>query len=278
MKFQYLGTAAAEGWPAMFCACDACKRAAEAGGRNLRTRSQAVIDDKLLIDFPADTCTHAIFGGLNLSQIHSCIITHSHSDHLYAPDFEMRRADFTTLEEEIPLTVYGAKASGNDILPIIKMYQLDDQNRVQYVEITPFVPFETEGYQITPLKANHGTETDPVLFLIGDGNKTILYANDTGLFPEETWEWLKQNRPHLDFVSLDCTGGINGRDWRNGHMGFDTNLETAGRMKEIGITDESTLFCMHHFSHNGGAIYDELVPIAARENFLVSYDGMVLEI
>ena len=55
MKLQYFGTAAAEGWPALFCGCDACRRAREAGGRNIRTRSQALIDDKLLIDFPADT-------------------------------------------------------------------------------------------------------------------------------------------------------------------------------------------------------------------------------
>lgn len=48
MKLQYLGTAAAEGWPALFCECDHCKRAKEAGGRNIRTRSQAVIDDTLM--------------------------------------------------------------------------------------------------------------------------------------------------------------------------------------------------------------------------------------
>ena len=31
MKFKYLGTAAAEGWPAMFCSCDACNRARTSG-------------------------------------------------------------------------------------------------------------------------------------------------------------------------------------------------------------------------------------------------------
>ena len=55
MKIRYLGTAAAEGWPALFCSCPICTHAREHGGKNLRTRTQAILDDDLLIDFPPDT-------------------------------------------------------------------------------------------------------------------------------------------------------------------------------------------------------------------------------
>lgn len=55
MKITYLGTAAAEGIPALFCSCDVCKKSMELGGRNIPTRSQAIIDDTLPIDFPCDT-------------------------------------------------------------------------------------------------------------------------------------------------------------------------------------------------------------------------------
>ena len=48
MKLKYLGTAAAEGIPAMFCECNNCKEARRRGGRDLRTRSQALIDGKVL--------------------------------------------------------------------------------------------------------------------------------------------------------------------------------------------------------------------------------------
>ena len=58
MRIKYLGTAAAEGIPALFCNCDVCKKAREVGGKEFRTRSQAIIDRKLLIDFPADTLMH----------------------------------------------------------------------------------------------------------------------------------------------------------------------------------------------------------------------------
>ena len=48
MKLQFLGTAAAEGFPALFCQCENCKRARELGGRNIRSRSQALVDGKIL--------------------------------------------------------------------------------------------------------------------------------------------------------------------------------------------------------------------------------------
>lgn len=90
MVLDYLGTAAAEGWPAIFCECNACRRAAESGGRNIRSRSQALVNGELLIDLPADTCSRVLTGRLHLSGIQSCLITHSHSDHLYAADSQVQ--------------------------------------------------------------------------------------------------------------------------------------------------------------------------------------------
>ena len=47
MEMILLGTAAAEGWPAPFCACVHCNAARSRGGANIRTRSGALIDDEL---------------------------------------------------------------------------------------------------------------------------------------------------------------------------------------------------------------------------------------
>lgn len=40
MKIQYLGTAASEGWPALFCSCEACEKARKLGGRNILKRRE----------------------------------------------------------------------------------------------------------------------------------------------------------------------------------------------------------------------------------------------
>lgn len=276
MKFTFLGTAAAEGWPGMFCECESCRKAKEIGGRNIRTRSQAVIDNQLLIDFPADTYLHVLYYGLNLAKIRHCIITHSHSDHLYEEDFEMRRIRFAYPSEEFTLTVYGTNPTAERMNEIIDKYSLSNQGRVKFQMIEPFHPFDAMNYTITPLKADHDPHCNPVFYWISDHSKNILYANDTGYFPEETWNYLEEKKPYFNFVSLDCTSGI--IESRKGHMGLSTNVEVKNRLKELSCVDENTIFVIHHFSHNGKLIYDELVPIAAQNNFLVSYDGMTMDI
>ena len=47
MNIRFLGTAAAEGIPGIFCQCPACRAARAAGGRELRTRSGAIVDGRL---------------------------------------------------------------------------------------------------------------------------------------------------------------------------------------------------------------------------------------
>ncbi|MDF2685539.1 MAG: hypothetical protein K0S55_720, partial [Clostridia bacterium] len=122
----------------------------------------------------------------------------------------------------------------------------------------------------------HDLSCHPVIYIITDDKKTVLYANDTGYFPEETWDYLNKHKPYFDFVSLDCTCGI--EDCRYGHMGLNTNVEVKERLLNMSCADKSTIFCVNHFSHNGKAIYDELIPVADIHGFLVSYDGMVIEI
>ena len=109
MKLRYLGTAAAEGWPALFCSCPICTHAREAGGRNLRTRTQAVLDDEILLDFPPDTYCHALRHGMNLAQIHTLLVTHSHMDHWFPTDLIHRHEHFGHGAEGV-LDVYGNEA------------------------------------------------------------------------------------------------------------------------------------------------------------------------
>ena len=44
MKVQYLGTAAAERIPGMFCNCEVCRRALALGGKNIMTQAQVLIE------------------------------------------------------------------------------------------------------------------------------------------------------------------------------------------------------------------------------------------
>ena len=50
MKLKYLGTAAAEGLPGIYCECDNCKKSRKLGGKNIRSRSQALIHPMMAED------------------------------------------------------------------------------------------------------------------------------------------------------------------------------------------------------------------------------------
>ncbi|HZJ77392.1 MAG TPA: MBL fold metallo-hydrolase [Clostridia bacterium] len=278
MKLKYLGTAAAEGIPALFCFCPVCQKSEKAKGPNIRTRSQAIIDNKILVDLPPDTYFHVLNGGLDLKNITTLLVTHSHSDHLYAKELEFRKHGFAYTEEgekQKPLNIYCTDIAGESIRDIIEKGNLDE-NVVKYTPIEAFKPFKAEGYTITPYKANHDKHSGPVFYSISDGEKTMLYANDTGYFPEETWAELEKSKQHFNFVSLDCTGII--LDYRDGHMGINACGEVKQRLIEIGCADEKTTWCYHHFSHNGLLTHDEFLPVAKEHGFLVSYDGMEVEI
>lgn len=88
MKLKFLGAGASEGIPAIFCHCALCERARRTG--RLFTRSQLLVDDVLLIDFPPDSYYRSIAMGVELADIRNILVTHSHSDHFYADDFFMR--------------------------------------------------------------------------------------------------------------------------------------------------------------------------------------------
>jgi len=90
MKIQYLGTAAAEGWPGIFCNCPVCREAVRRGGKNIRSRSQALVDDSLLIDFPPDSYYHMIQYHVPMAAVQNILLTHAHQDHFYPMDLTMR--------------------------------------------------------------------------------------------------------------------------------------------------------------------------------------------
>ena len=276
MKLQYFGTAAAEGIPALFCECALCSFAKKARGKDIRTRSQAIIDNTLLIDFPADTYMHTVYGELDLTHIHSCIVTHNHSDHLYAADLEMRQEGFAHLSDSSPLTFYCSPKTSKDVESIIQRYRLDEQGRVLLQVIQPYTPYQIEGYTVTALEADHDPACDPYIYLISDGKRCMLYGNDTGVFPDAAWAYLEREKVVLDFVSLDCTA-MNLQGWSRGHLSLDIDVEVKDRLIAIHCADEHTTWCVHHFSHNGALNHAELEKAAGSFGFLTSYDGMTIE-
>ena len=271
MKLKYLGTGAAEGIPGMFCNCRVCRNALKIRGKEIKTRSQALLDDKLLIDFPADTYMHILNHGLDLRNIHNVIITHSHADHFYPNDFWCRFEGIACDIVEEPLNIYVTEAGYNEALR--QLAEDMDETRVKFHKIAPFEPFDVEDYHIIPLAADHDPSANPVIYIIEKGEKSLLYAHDTGIFPDSTWDYLEKYNKKFELISLDCTGMAQ-KNWRRSHLCLNTDKEVYDRLTEIGVCDKNTIVYVNHFSHNGMLTHKELVVEAEKYGFLVTYDSL----
>lgn len=273
MKLQYLGTSAAEGWPAPFCACEACERARKRGGKDLRTRSQALVDDRILIDLPGDTLAHANQFAIDLSKVNHLLITHSHLDHFSAFDLHMRIDPYQ--KGTPPLEVFCNDMVYNTFISSLEFYLLHYRNHLHFHIIHAFDSFDIADYHIEALRADHTPTEECLFYRIQRNNEAILYAHDTGWFPEDTWRYLEGK--YHSIVSLDCTYCLQTETSR--HMGLSTCAKVRKRMLEKNMADQNTVFVINHFTHNCAEHngHDELVSAAAEQGFVTAYDGMVIK-
>ncbi len=271
MRFKILGTAAAEGWPGIFCDCAVCRKARELGGKNLRLRAAYLVGRRVLIDFGPDIYVQSVRFGICLANITDLLITHSHQDHFCAHELNMRRKGFWAGVPPAPLRIYGNAAVGRKLRQGAEELELLS---VQFVELEPFRPVSLpDGLEATPIVASHAAEEEVALnFLLCANGRYLLQGNDTGWYPEETWEFLAGKR--LSVVVMDCTCGK--RQCGENHLGIPDVLSVKAKLAEIGCVDEGTRFVATHFSHNGLLLHDELVERLEPQGVEVAFDGMEL--
>ena len=288
MKITYIGTAASEGLPALFCQCPICESARKNGGKEIRGRAAVCVNDTLLIDFPPDIYYGAMRAGVNLSKILDIVGTHAHSDHFAPTELSCRvEPVYCKRTEKDKLHFWGNMLHGarlNGTLPGAKDGH-GENGGLCFDCAESFKPIETSaGITVTPLAADHDKNQECRMMLLEEKStgKTFLYAHDTGMFPEETMEFLRGKR--CDLISLDCTNVMLGGEEDRNHMGIRTDVTMQKRLIANGTADENPRWICHHFSHNGfipgGRVYplEEFEAIAAGYGFTVSYDGMKVEI
>lgn len=272
MKLQYLGTAAAEAFPGVFCHCETCAKARTLGGKNIRRRSGMMVNDTTLIDFPPDIYALSLELGLDLGSVTDLMITHSHGDHFDVGELNMRQNGmFCHLGQDAPpLRLYG----DDGVARVMKAAGADKYPYVAYTPLSYFDPVKlANGLVFTPLPASHAEGENACIFLIEDGRHRVLYGHDTGLLPEADYPFL-EGKP-LDFVSLDCCNGSHSTEYF-GHMGMPQCRKVADRLEALGCIRPDTRLMLNHFSHNCGELHEDLVAKAADIGFEVAYDGMIV--
>lgn len=256
------------------------------GGKEIRTRSGAIVDQKIKIDFCPDSYHHELVNHLDYSTVHSILITHTHEDHFYLSDILCRKDAVVAKlpPDDSPMTLYGNESLGSMLAPHLN-------ERIAYQRMIPFETILIEGYQVTALEAVHCISTGkdagwPVIFegksynrsqealfyLIEKDGESILYAHDTDEFTPADMEFLAGRK--IDIITMDCTNGHLDLDYI-GHMGIRDNLRMREKLIRCGAADAHTTFVAHHFSHNGLLPHEEMEKLLP--GFLVSFDSMKIQ-
>lgn len=274
MKIKYLGTAAYEGIPGLFCQCKLCQNATQLGGKNIRSRSGMLINEHILMDFGPDMYLHKLRYGLDLGQITDIFITHTHTDHFVPGDLmisaEGEYSYFTKALEGKKIRIYGNSTVKKIMEAHLKAEFPNGQHTLEVIEVTPFVSYNIGDMTVVPLVADHQVGETCLIYLLQQKGNTLLYGNDTGIFPESTFNYLKGHS--LDFVSLDCTGGAYGG--KRYHMGFEANYEVKEKLNQLGCIHATTQIVSTHFSHNCKMLHEELENAASPYGLSVAYDGL----
>ncbi|AEI42903.1 MBL fold metallo-hydrolase [Paenibacillus mucilaginosus] len=272
MKIHFLGTAAAEGFPNAFCRCESCIKARELGGKNIRTRSSAIIDDMIKFDYSPDSYMQALRDSIDLGAIEHLLVTHTHSDHYNAYDLECRREGIAHGLQH-PMHIYGNDAVMHNTRVAIGRFEGE---RFAFHLLRPFETIAVGDAVVTPLPADHDRMETCLLYVIEKQGKKLLYGHDSGWFPEATWAWLKER--NLDCVILDCTHGYTGNSRDTNHMGIETVLEAQREFRRQNILKQEGKIVVTHFSHNSRLLHDEFDEIFKPSGVTVAHDGLILYI
>lgn len=277
MKIQFLGTGAAEGFPAVFCNCEYCNGARIAGEAEFRTRSQVLIDDCLSVDFPPEAFVHSLKFGFRLSDVKYLLATHSHMDHFYAHDFVLRGYKYA--EVSGVLEIYGNEEIGKVFNECTaRELKAVVAPNLRFTQISPYQVFSVGEYRVIAVPANHTKTEEALLFYIERGGKGYLHFYDTGRVDDAVFKFLADNGAKADLVCFDCTFVEHTAGNVSRHMGIEDDMVMYDKLLKNGITDKNTKIIISHFSHNANPIRERLKSIEKKYGVTAAYDGFTVEI
>jgi len=285
MHLMFLGTAAAEGYPDPFCACDNCEASRAEGGPALRMRSSALINDELIIDFGPDLLSAAMRFGLRLTNIPYALQTHPHGDHLadltlfarnnicqlkdiVVADFVATNATIARMDEITGIAKKGRSFTEEEV-------QLQHNFRITVVQ--PWDATQIGPYRIQTVRANHDLPNESMLFAIEDtrDGSRLFYGTDTSSLPAETWPRLAELGWTFDTFILDHTFAYAPRN--GGHLNLEQFLEEVAGAREHGLINDETDIYATHLAHHSNPHHSEMVRRAAENGYKVAHDGLIVD-
>lgn len=268
MQIRLLGTGGADGIPAFYGNDRVSAFARQHRGKEIRTRSAALVDETLKIDLGPDTLHQLNAYGLEARDWSALLFTHSDADHLCLSELQYCLFPFVECEH-LGFTIY---ASG----------KVCDMIRAEYpewpmdlVELEAERQYNVNGYAVTPVLANHRPDEECFNFIIEKEGRKALYATDTGVYLERTFKFLENQA--LDALVIECSDGKYKTPYI-GHMDMAQCVEVVGRLRTSGAIGSQAQVITTHHTAGGDLTHGELEELLAAHGIVPGYDGMLIEI
>ena len=229
--------------------------------KDFRKSGGVIIDDRILIDAPADLIEAADELGFSdiFKSVSVILISHSHDGH-FSPEV------IAKLAKKRKLRILASRSV---------LLKIQPSENIELIEITPYMQFTAGEYNVAVLPSNHRTDDyKEICFnFLFTGSRNFFYALDGGFINEAAFRILKQ--VSLDAIIADaalealppCEQNL-----------YHNDIHTLARIKSLftasGIVTEKTKFILSHLpSDKRRALHDELTPIAEENGMILAYDG-----
>lgn len=249
MKIRMLGTGYGE--------CKIKKKSL----KDFRRRGGMLVDERILIDAPADIFDVADELGFSdlFDNVKDVIISHSHPSH-FSTEAILRLAS----KKEISVYATGKVL---DLIP--------DMPAIQKIKLSTSLPTEISDYTLYSVAANHISDIkgEMCLNFVLTRDKSLFYAVDGGGVNFNAWKTLAELK--LDAVIIDCALEISETSFAST---YHNNLEAVKTVKDIliagKIAENNLKVVLTHIpSDRKRPIHDELSAAARGYGMSVAYDG-----
>ena len=261
MQIGFLGTGAANGVPAFYCGCVACKEA-EAAAAARRTRCALVVrgSETTLIDAGPDLRQQLLREGID--RVDNLLLTHTHFDHAGGlPELEF----YVRLRRKAPIPAIMSRESAEWVTSTLGY--MADCLELRVVEAGETVVLD--GVRYSALAVTHSPGAFGFL-IENEAGCRVAYLPDTGPLPGET----ALRVAAVDVLIVGAT--FFGANWMpEDHLSVDEAVALGGQVgaRETYVTHVS----MHYDTPVGVADLERHIAGLGGPNVHLAYDGLWLE-
>ena len=252
MKIKFLGTSAGWPLPRLGCNCEICT---SKDTKDTRTRTQLLVNDKILLDAGPDTYKHLISN--NPQKIETIFISHAHHDHVLG----LWDVSHIYNRQQIP-TFYTTQA----VLTGIKKIFDTNLLKLKVKVIKPLETIHLKNTKVTYFRVIHGNT--PAFGIKVKESKILAYIPDFNKILPSSQKVIRD----CDLLAID--GSSLGKIGKTaGHISIADGIQIAKKLKV-----KQTYFV--HIGHKTAThrSLENYLEATAGSNFHPAYDWLELNL